>query len=56
MLGPLERANLNHWSSDPVSKTSCFYLLILESGRWTKSENPLILCVIHPRQNPKESI
>jgi hypothetical protein len=23
----------------------------LESGRWTKSENPLILCVIHDRQN-----
>jgi hypothetical protein len=27
----------------------------LESGRWTKSENPLILCVIHHRQNPIES-
>jgi hypothetical protein len=26
-----------------------------EPGRWTKSENPLILCVIHHRQNPTES-
>jgi hypothetical protein len=23
-----------------------------ESGRWTKSENPVSLCVIHHRQNP----
>jgi hypothetical protein len=27
----------------------------LESGRWTKSENPLILCVIHHCQNRIES-
>jgi hypothetical protein len=27
----------------------------LESGWWTKSENPSILCVIHHRQNPVES-
>jgi hypothetical protein len=27
----------------------------LESGRWTKSENPLILCVVHHPQNPIES-
>jgi hypothetical protein len=27
----------------------------LESGRWKKSENPVILCVIHHRQNPIES-
>jgi hypothetical protein len=27
----------------------------LESGRWTKSQNPLILFVIHHRQNPIES-
>jgi hypothetical protein len=27
----------------------------LESGRWTKSENPVILCVIQHRQNPIES-
>jgi hypothetical protein len=26
-----------------------------ESGRWTKSENPVILCVIHHRQKPIES-
>jgi hypothetical protein len=30
--------------TDPVSETSYFYLLILESGQWTKSENPLIVC------------
>jgi hypothetical protein len=37
----------------PVSEMSSFYILIfLESGRWTKSENPLILCVTHHRQNP----
>jgi hypothetical protein len=39
-LGPLEKANLNHW---------------LSSGRWTKSKNPVILCVIHHRQNTLES-
>jgi hypothetical protein len=47
-LGPLERANLNQW-------ISCFSSNYLESGRWTKSENPVILCVIHHRQNPIES-
>jgi hypothetical protein len=26
----------------------------LESGRWMKSENPLIICVIHHYQNPIE--
>jgi hypothetical protein len=42
--------------TDPVSEKSCFYLLnSLQSGRWTKSENPLILCVIHHRQNPIQS-
>jgi hypothetical protein len=32
--------------TDPVSETSCFFSSFnsLESGRWTKSENPLILC------------
>jgi hypothetical protein len=38
-LGPLERANLNHWNT----------------GRWTKSKNLVILSVIHHRQNPLES-
>jgi hypothetical protein len=40
---------------DPVSETSCFSSNYLESGRWTESENPVILCVIHHRQNPIES-
>jgi hypothetical protein len=40
---------------DPVSETSCFSSNYLESGRWTKSENPVILCAIHHRQNPIES-
>jgi hypothetical protein len=40
--------------TDPVSETSCFSSNYLESGRWTKSENPVILCVIHHRQNPAE--
>jgi hypothetical protein len=29
--------------------------LLLKSGRWIKSETPVILCVIHHRQNPIES-
>jgi hypothetical protein len=38
--------------TDPVSETSCFLPSnSLESGRWTKSENPLTLCVKHHRQN-----
>jgi hypothetical protein len=41
--------------TDPVSETSCFSSNFLESVRWTKSENPVILCVIHNRQNPVES-
>jgi hypothetical protein len=30
--------------TDPASETSCFSSNYLESGRWTKSENPVILC------------
>jgi hypothetical protein len=41
-LGPLERANLNHWTFQ-------------NTGRWTKSINLVILSVIHHRQNPLES-
>jgi hypothetical protein len=41
--------------TDPVSETSCFSSNYLESGRWTKSGNPVILCVIHHRQSPIES-
>jgi hypothetical protein len=44
--------------TDQVSETSCFSFLFfsyqLESGQWTKSENSVILCVIHHRQNPIE--
>jgi hypothetical protein len=28
---------------------------LLESGRWIKSEPPVIQCVVHHRQNPIES-
>jgi hypothetical protein len=28
----------------------------LESGQWTKSKNPVILCVIQNRQNPIENV
>jgi hypothetical protein len=53
LLGPLQRANLNHWThwvhlrteTDPVSETYCFSSNYLESGLWTKSENPVILCI-----------
>jgi hypothetical protein len=31
--------------TDPVSETSCFSSNYLESGRWTKSQNPVILSV-----------
>jgi hypothetical protein len=41
--------------TDPVSETSYFSSNYLESGRWTNFENPVILCVIHLRQNPIES-
>jgi hypothetical protein len=41
--------------TDPVSEMLRFSSNYLESGRWTKSENLLILCVIHHRQNPIES-
>jgi hypothetical protein len=42
--------------TDPVSETSCSLTSnSLESGRWTKSENPLILCAIHHHKNPIES-
>jgi hypothetical protein len=41
----------------PVSKTSCFLSPnLLESGRWTKFKNSLILCVIHHRQNRIETL
>jgi ribosome biogenesis protein Tsr3 len=32
-----------------------FFFFYLESGQWTKSKNPVILWVIHHRQNPTES-
>jgi hypothetical protein len=40
--------------TDPVSETSCFSFNYLESRRWIKSENQVIICVIHHRQNPME--
>jgi hypothetical protein len=59
-LGPLERANLNHWTfvlhlsteTDTVSET----LGTLEYQTMKKkSQNPVIMCVIHHRQNHLES-
>jgi hypothetical protein len=39
----------------PVSETSCFiFSRIPDNGK--KSQNPVILCVIHHRQNPLEFI
>jgi hypothetical protein len=67
-FGPLERANLNHWTSglsrcllshlhlrtenDSVSETLCSLEYQTMEKRLKK---PVILCVIHPRQNPLES-
>jgi hypothetical protein len=36
--------------TDSVSETSCFYPM--NTGRWKKSKNPVILCAICHRQNP----
>jgi hypothetical protein len=61
-LGPLERANLNERSrlarlrgqkQIQFLKRRVFYFL--EYRATEKSQNPLILCVIHHRQNPLES-
>jgi hypothetical protein len=50
LLGPLERAILNHWSFTWGRKQiqfpkRCVFLSYFESGRWTKSENPVSLCI-----------
>jgi hypothetical protein len=39
--------------TDQVSETSCF-LIFLNTGRWKKSKNLVILYFIHHRQNPLE--
>jgi hypothetical protein len=63
-LGPLERANFSHWSRClPLSledgNRSTFQNVVFSSfqntRRWKKSKNPVILSVIHHRQNPLES-
>jgi hypothetical protein len=64
LLSPLERAGLNHWTvfplpspahlrteTDPVPETLCLHVRIKNSERWRKSRNPVILSVIHHRQN-----
>jgi hypothetical protein len=67
LLGSLERANLSHWTqrssclpphlrteTHPVSETLCFLVSrIPDDGKSPK--NPVILSVIHHRQNPLES-
>jgi hypothetical protein len=63
LLGSLERANLNHWTegfppSPEDGNRPSFRNVVFSSfwntGRWTKSKNPVILNVIHHRQNPSE--
>jgi hypothetical protein len=70
-LGPLDRANLNHWTSgaahlrtktDPVSETSCFLAPRITDDGKSKSKNKkkqkkkkAILSVIHHCQNPLQS-
>jgi hypothetical protein len=46
MLGPNRVGVPSHLrtETDPVSETSCFLSNYFESGRWIKSENPVILC------------
>jgi hypothetical protein len=39
--------------TDPASETSCFYSL--EYRTTERVENPVILCVVHHRQNPLEA-
>jgi hypothetical protein len=40
--------------ADQVSEKLCS-LVFYNTGRWTKSKNPVILSVMHHRQNPLES-
>jgi hypothetical protein len=57
LLGPLERDDLNHWIKD--GNRSSFRNPVCSSfqntGRWTKSQNPVILSFMRYRQNPLES-
>jgi hypothetical protein len=41
--------------TDSVSETSCFSYNYLESGRWTKSENPVILYIVSIFKVEKET-
>jgi hypothetical protein len=66
LLGPLERANLNHWTQEsrclPPSpedgNRSSFRNVVflssnsLESGRWTKSEKPINSVCYTPSSEP----
>jgi hypothetical protein len=40
VLGPLDRANLNHWTSPDQSETSC-YLVILDFRTMDKVQKPI---------------
>jgi hypothetical protein len=67
LLGLVERANHNHWGRNRVgvspphlrTETSSFRNVVfssfLNTGWWTRSENLVILSIIHHRQNPVES-
>jgi hypothetical protein len=55
---PTEYVSPLTWGRKQIQfpKRSFFFSNYLESGWWTKSETPVILCVIHHRQNSIESI
>jgi hypothetical protein len=63
LLGPLERANLNHWVGVffPPSTWGRKQIQFLKhrvpsnTGLWIKSRNPEIPCVIHHCYNPIET-
>jgi hypothetical protein len=55
LLGPLERANLNHWTeTDPVSETSFFFFWHLEFQTIYKVDE-VILSVTRHRQHLSDS-
>jgi hypothetical protein len=56
-LGPLERANLNHWKPEDGNRSSfrnVVFSSLENTGRWKSKKKTVILCVIRHRQNPSE--
>jgi hypothetical protein len=59
LLGPLERANLNHWTAENVDRLNfrCFvFFWFLEYRTMGRVRNPVILGVLHHRLSPLEPI